>query len=153
MRHVITRLVLTTIGLMPLRIGAQPPRTPVTPVHVDRFGVYLVAEDVERSARFYQAVFGTAPEVRMPSLVGFDIGGAFLAIIARATYAPGVRRGDNAVPYIKVRDVAAVHAHVRAIAPASLLTPEVIVEGPFRFFKLQDPDRNVLKFYSVTRAP
>ena len=129
-----------------------PPNTKEVPMQVERFGVYVVAEDVSRSAAFYGKLLSAEPEVRMPELVGFDVGGGFFAVISRQAYAPNVRRGDSAVPYVRVSDVERLHAHVQHVAPESLLMPQVAVEGQFRFFKMKDPDGNTLEFFSVSSA-
>jgi hypothetical protein len=71
-------------------------------------------------------------------------------LVAKDVYAPGVRRGDNTVPYIKLQNVEAFFEHVKRVAPESLVSAQVTVEGPFRFFKMKDPDGNVLEFFSLT---
>lgn len=136
----------------PVPTPPKPPTTKEVPMQVERFGVYVVAEDVSRSAAFYGKLLSAEPEVRMPELVGFNVGGGFFAVISRQAYAPNVRRGDSAVPYVRVSDVERLHAHVQQVAPESLLMPQVVVEGNFRFFKMKDPDGNTLEFFSLYSA-
>lgn len=118
------------------------------PIETDRFGLYVVADDMDQTSTFYEALFGD-PEVRMPSLVGFDVSGGLFAVISRETYAPDAIRGDTMRAYIKVADIEETFARVNAIAPHRLLDTAVIVEGPFRFFRLSDPDDNMLEFFSI----
>lgn len=145
-------VAIAVLGLVGPILAASPPPFTRPAMNVDRFGLYVVAENVEQSAKFYERVFGAAPEVQMPTLVGFDIAGGFFAIISRTAYAPNVRRGDNVAPYISVLDLDQFFTHVRTVAPESLVTPQIIVEGPFRFFKMRDPDGNLLEFFSVSPA-
>jgi len=118
------------------------------PIETDRFGLYVVADDMDRTTAFYEALFG-APEVRMPSLVGFDVAGGFYAVISRETYAADAIRGDTMRAYIKVADIEGAFAKVSAIAPDRLEHAAVVVEGPFRFFRVSDPDSNRLEFFSI----
>ncbi len=115
-----------------------------------RFGLYVVAQDVERSAVFYERLFGRAPQVRTPALVGFDVSGGLYAVVSRRVYAPDAVKGDATLPYIKVDDIDAWFAHVRTVAPDSLVGAAITREGPFSFFKLRDPDGNLVEFYSIS---
>jgi predicted enzyme related to lactoylglutathione lyase len=121
-------------------------------MQVERFGVYVVVDQIDRSAAFYRRLFSVQPEIAMPALVGFNLGGAFFGVVAKDVYAPHVQRGNNAIPYIKLRNVEAFFEHVKQVAPESLASAQVSVEGVFRFFKLKDPDGNVLEFFSITTS-
>jgi hypothetical protein len=68
------------------------------------------------------------------------------------TYATdAIRVTDRA--YINVADIEEAFVRTRAIAPNRLESSAVIVEGPFRFFRVRDPDNNVLEFFSIDQAP
>ncbi|HMI91764.1 MAG TPA: VOC family protein [Polyangiales bacterium] len=116
---------------------------------IARFGLYVVASDLDRASAFYERLFQKPPQVRTPGLVGFDVAGALYAIVSQQAYAPNVQRGDNVLPYLRVKDIDAELARVCAIETTDIRTPGVVSEGPFRFFKLADPDGNLLEFFSV----
>jgi predicted enzyme related to lactoylglutathione lyase len=132
-------------------IAAPAPAGP-SALKVERFGLYVVSDDIRRSTGFYERLFGDKPQVAMPGMTGFDAAGALFAVVDRARYAPNTTRGDSSVPCLKVADVDAFLAHVRKVAPESLETAEVQREGSFRFIKLRDPDGNLLEFFSVRQA-
>lgn len=119
---------------------------------IERLGIYVVVADLDRARAFYEALFGEPPYVTTPALVGFDVEGGLYALVSAEAYRPNVRRGDNAVPYIRVRDIDAEFARVRAIAP-SMLDGAVVTEGPIRLFRFTDPDGNRIEFFSLTAAP
>lgn len=121
---------------------------PAQRIEVQRFGLYVLASDVERSVAFYEALFGKAPQVRTPALVGFDLAGGLFAIISREAYAPGAAAGGGVRPYIRVADIDAAFAHVRELVPASIESAGVVTEGPFRFFRFSDPDGNMIELFS-----
>jgi len=150
------RVLLTTLVAVLCWSATELPavhlRSSRTPMQVDRFGVYVVVDQLDRSAAFYGRVFSVPPEVAMPALVGFNLGGAFFGLVAKDVYAPHVRRGDNTIPYIKLQNVEAFFEHVKQVAPESLVSAQVSVEGVFRFFRLKDPDGNVLEFFSITTS-
>jgi predicted enzyme related to lactoylglutathione lyase len=117
---------------------------------IERAGVYVVAADVARTAAFYEKLFGRAPQVRTPTLVGFDVAGGFYAVISRQAFAPDAKPGVSAAPYLKVRDIDAWFQRVTAMAPeAKLVTAKVVREGPFSLLKFQDPDGNLVELYAV----
>ncbi|ATQ43036.1 VOC family protein [Caulobacter mirabilis] len=138
-------LALCSALLTPLAAQAQaaPPTT--------RLGVYVVADDVDKTTAFYQRLFGKAPEIRLPTFVGFDINGGLYAVISRGAFAPNAKRGETVMPYIRVDDIDAWRAHVQAVAPGSLLEPHITREGPIALFKLRDPDGNLVEVYSLSR--
>lgn len=122
------------------------------PITTDRFGLYVVVDDMDRARAFYEALFG-APEIRMPSLIGFDVAGGLYAVVSRETYAADAIHGDTMRAYISVPDIKAAFAKVQAIAPNRLESSEVVVEGTFHFFKVRDPDNNLLEFFSIAQTP
>lgn len=116
-------------------------------IEVERFGLYVLADDVERSARFYEILLKSAPEVRTPALIGFNMAGGLFGIVSREAYAAHEPRAGSVRPYIKVADIAQAFAHASSVAPGSIEAPGIVSEGPFRFFRMTDPDGNVLEFF------
>ena len=55
--------------------------------------------------------------------------------------------------YIQVSDIDETFANVTAALPEHLEDASVIVEGPFRFFRVRDPDNNMLELYSIDLPP
>lgn len=127
---------------------AAPAPAPGYGIEVQRFGLYVLVADVNRSVAFYEALFGKPPQVRTPALVGFDVGGGLFGVVSREAYAPGTSAGGGVRPYIRVADIDAAFAHVSTLAPVE--SGRVVTEGPFRFFRFTDPDGNVLEFFSFT---
>lgn len=117
------------------------------PISVERFGLYVLADDVERSARFYEGLLATSPEVRTPALIGFNMAGGLFGIVSRKAYAAHEPRAGSVRPYIKVTDIKQAFAHASSIAPGSIEAPGIVSEGPFSFFRMTDPDGNVLEFF------
>ena len=126
------------------------PRNDPSEVAIERFGLYVVAENLDRSVAFYERLFGKQPQVRTPGMVGFDVAGGLYAVVSKRAYAPDSTRGDNAAPYIKVKDIHGLFTRVKAFAPESLRSEAVIEEGPFKLFKIVDPDGNLVEFFSLT---
>lgn len=139
----IAAMVSTTVVASPAPVLSQP-------VNVQRFGLYVLVDDVERSVAFYAALFGEAPQIRTPALVGFDVGGGLFGVVDRAAYAPGSTKGGNVRPYIRVIDIESAFARVKAIAPQRIEKPGIVTEGPFHFFRFSDPDGNIVEFFSFT---
>ena len=143
MRNLFLAAVLASCLVTAPAVHAEAPA-------VQRMGAYVVSDDLDRSAAFYEKLFGRAPQVRTPGLVGFDVAGGFYAIVSKATYAPNAVAGGNVVPYLKVADIDAWLTQVEAVAPNSLITKAVVREGPFALIKFTDPDGNMVEMYSVT---
>jgi|GEM_PF-1552947 len=118
-------------------------------LEVQRFGLYVLVDDVERSVAFYAALFGSEPQVRTPALVGFDVAGGLFAIVSRRSYAPDARPDGRVRPYLKVADLDAAFERVNRLAPGRVEGGRVVTEGPFRFFRFADPDGNVVELFSV----
>jgi predicted enzyme related to lactoylglutathione lyase len=147
MRRLRSGLLLVLLALLlPVSTGVA------RAAEIERFGVYVVASDLDRARAFYEALFQKTPYVRTPSLVGFDVAGGLYAVVSAQAYRPNVRRGDNAVPYIRVADIEAEFERVRRIAP-NMLDPAVVVEGPVRLFRFTDPDGNMIEFFALAAAP
>lgn len=120
-------------------------------VDVQRFGLYVLVDDVERSVAFYEALFEEVPQIRTPALVGFDVAGGLFGIVDRAVYAPNSARGGSVRPYIRVVDIESAFNRVKAIAPDRIEKPGIVTEGPFRFFRFSDPDGNSLEIFSFSQ--
>jgi len=120
----------------------------VTMIETQRFGLYVLVEDVEQSVAFYEVLFGKSPQVRTQALVAFDVSGGLFGIVDRATYGTGSTSGNNARPYIKVADIEGAFAHAQALDAKAIEQPGIVTEGPFSFFRMVDPDGNVLEFFS-----
>jgi len=121
------------------------------PIAVERFGLYVVSNDLERAAVFYERLFGR-PQFRVAGMVGFDISGSLYAVVDQSTFALAAVRGNTMRGYIKVTDLLATYALVVAVAPENIEIP-ITKEGPFRFFQIRDPDGNLVEFYAVKSAP
>ena len=129
--------------------GLWSGQDPAPPVGAERFGIYVLVDDVPRAEIFYRRLFSVEPQVRTPALVGFDVAGGLFALAPRALYGTGAAAGGAVRPFIRVRDVDAAFAHARTVAPGAVESEAVVTEGPFRFFRLRDPEGNVLEFFSV----
>lgn len=137
----IAALVTTTVIASPAPVLGQT-------LEVQRFGLYVLVKDVERSVAFYEALFGEAPQIRTPALVGFDVAGGLFGIVDRARYGQDATVGGGVRPYIRVADIEFAFARASALAPDRIQTPGIVTEGPFRFFRVSDPDGNSLEFFS-----
>jgi predicted enzyme related to lactoylglutathione lyase len=126
---------------------------PAPDISVEKFGLYVVAEDLDRAAFFYTALFNKEPRVRTSGMLGYDVADGFYAVVLKSLYAPNSTQGTSVVPYLHVHNVEAEFERVRMLAPQQLQTQEVVVEGPFRFFRFTDPDNNLIEFFSVGPAP
>jgi len=118
----------------------------VAPIEVERFGLYVVTDDLSRAADFYQRVFGK-PKVRVPGMVGFAVGGGLYAIVGRNRFATTAVRGDTMRGYIKVANTQATYKLLAGIIPGNI-EDGVVTEGSFSFFRVRDPDGNLIKFYA-----
>ena len=121
-------------------------------IEFERFGLYVLVDDLERARGFYERLFG-GPQVRTPTLIGFNISGGLYAVVSRKAYAPEAGAGGSVRPYIKVRDLEPVFAHARSIAPDSLESQGILKEGSFSFFRMKDPEGTVIEFFSIAPTP
>jgi len=139
-------------GLFALALSLVTAPISAEPINTDRFGLYVVADDMDRARRFYEKLFGD-PEIRMPGVFGYDVAGGLYAVVSREVYAVDATRGDTMRAYIQVSDINETFAKVAAAVPDYLEDAAVIVEGPFRFFRIRDPDNNMLELYSINLPP
>lgn len=137
------------VSLMLAALAAGSPLAVVTsrptpPIVAQRFGLYAVTDDLGRAVAFYVRLFGK-PEIRVPGMVGFNVAGGLLSVVDRKSFAVTAVRGDTTRGYIKVADIHTAHRIAAAVA-----TPDAIVtEGRFSFFRMRDPDGNLIEFYAV----
>ena len=136
--------VLCAIATLGIHGRATAQAAPIT---VERFGLYVVSDDLGRAAAFYQRIFGS-PKVRVPGMVGFAVAEGFYAIVDRATFARAAVRGDTTRGYMKVADIRAAYQQIAIAVPDNLEGP-VVTEGGFSFFRVRDPDGNRFEFYAV----
>ncbi len=137
------------IGIVAMMLGAlaavqEPPR-------FERFGLYVLVDDRPAAEAFYARLFGRDPQLRTPALTGFDVAGGLFAIVPRQGYGADTGPRGSVHPFIRVANVRAFHAHARSVAPASLPSDSVVEEGPFHFFRMHDPEGNMLEFFEVVQ--
>jgi predicted enzyme related to lactoylglutathione lyase len=135
--------------LIAATIAASVNGTMAEPLGVERFGLYVLADDMDRATAFYASLFGAEPAFRMPALVGFDIRAGLFAIVSRETYAQGVPAGGSVRPYIRVSNLEYAFRRVQALAPDGLETEGIVREGAFRFFRFKDTEDNVIELFSL----
>lgn len=135
-------LCVTTTLAFPPTATAQVPS-----IKVERFGLYVVTDDLDRAADFYQRVFGTA-KIRVPGMIGFAVGGGLYAIVDRKRFATRAVPGDTMRGYIKIANTQATYKLLAGIIPGNL-EGGIVTEGNFSFFRIRDPDGNLIEFYAV----
>jgi predicted enzyme related to lactoylglutathione lyase len=135
-----------------IALGAGEPAS-AEPLKVERFGLYVAAEDVPATARFYERLFGAPPQRTTPVFVGFDLAGGLFAVVSKAAYGLQVGSGSRVRPYIRVADVDGAFRQANEVAPERLESRTVIEEGPFRFFRITDPEGNVVEIFALSGGP
>jgi catechol 2,3-dioxygenase-like lactoylglutathione lyase family enzyme len=116
--------------------------------NIQRFGMYVVVTDMSKSQEFYARLFQKQPYVKNDGFVGFDVAGGMFAAFAASGLDRKLTRGDNAVPYLRVKDIDAEFKRVKELN-ARLLDQAVVREGPISLFRFADPDGNVIEFFAV----
>jgi len=117
-------------------------------IGVDKFGLYVVASDLNDSREFYQSLFGKQPYVVNDRLVGFDLAGGLFAVFAAQAADRKIDFGNSAVPYLRVKDVDREFERMRT-AGVKVLDDAVVREGAIALFRIADPDGNVIEFFSI----
>ncbi len=135
--------------LIAATIAASANGTMAAPLSVERFGLYVLADDMDRATAFYASLFGAEPEFRMPALVGFDIREGLFAVVSRETYAQGVPAGGSVRPYIRVSNLEDALRRVQALVPDGLETQGIVQEGAFSFVRFRDTEDNVIELFSL----
>jgi catechol 2,3-dioxygenase-like lactoylglutathione lyase family enzyme len=115
---------------------------------IQRLGMYVVVTDVNKSQEFYARLFQKQPYVKNAAFVGFDVAGGLFAAFAASGLDRKLTRGDNAVPYLRVKDIDAEFKRVQEL-PARVLDQAIVREGPVSLFRFADPDGNVIEFFSI----
>ena len=116
---------------------------------IERFGIYVAVADLDRAQQFYERLFGKKPTLRNESIVTFDVMGGLYAAFAAQQLDRKLTRGDNSVPYLRVKDIDAEFARLQGMG-VNVLDAAVVSEGPIKLFRFTDPDGNLLEFYSFT---
>lgn len=148
-------LLASAMALMivtPTRALAEEPAEAIPVIAFEQAGVYVLVDDLSAAKAFYAELLGLDPVFENPVFVGFYIEGGLFAVASRAQFAPDAMIGDRTVPYLRVKDIDAAFARVKAIAPEHLVSEEVIREGPIALIKLRDPEGNLIEFYSLSSA-
>lgn len=117
--------------------------------NVEKFGLYVVVSDMERSIDFYSKLFQKQPYMKTESFAAFDVTGGLYALFSQSASDIERVRGNTSVPYIRVTDASTEHARVAALN-ARMHDDKVVLEGPLSLFRFSDPDGNVVEFFSVT---
>lgn len=130
-------------------VPGGPSTPPPEPMEVRRLGLYVLAEDMDRAVAFYERLFGVAPRIRTPALVGFDVGGGLFGIVPRG-YAPGEPRAGSVRPYLQVADLEDAFARASRLAPERIEGGRIVVEGRFRFFRIADPDGAIVEIFALS---
>lgn len=112
-------------------------------------GLYVAVGDLKRSKKFYSKVFAKDPDIESPNFVGFEISGGRFGLFLESAYAFPLERGNSTVPNIKVDDIEAEHARIKALQP-SKMQDDIVSVGPTQLFMFADPDGNVIEFFSVS---
>jgi predicted enzyme related to lactoylglutathione lyase len=123
---------------------------------IEKFGLYVIAADLNKSREFYEKVFQKPPYVMNDRLVGFDIAGGLYAIVAAQSADQKLVKGNNTVPYVRVKDAELEFARVKSLVAtlgATMIDSKVVQEGPIKLFRFADPDGNVVEFFSLVAPP
>ena len=129
----------------------QPAQSQTQEDNFLRFGLYVTAVDIERSSVFYEKVFQKQPYVKNDKLVGFDVAGGLFAIFASDGHDRKLVRGNGTVPYIRVRDAVAELDRIKGLS-TQVLDNQIVREGPLELFRFEDPDGNVIEFFSLVSS-
>jgi len=134
-------LLIVTIGLISMSAQAQDSG-------VEKFGLYVVASDLDAARKFYERLFQKPPYVTNDKLVGFDVAGGLYAVFAAQAADRKIDKGNSAVPYLRVKDAEREFARLRLL-DVTMLDKQVVQEGPLKLFRIADLDGNVIEFFSL----
>jgi len=118
---------------------------------IEKFGMYVLAADVDKSRRFYERLFQKPPYIVTETFIGFDVAGGLYAVFAANAADRKIDKGNSAVPYLRVKDADREFARVQALNVA-MLDNKVLQEGPIKLFRIADPDGNVVEFFSLAAS-
>lgn len=136
--------------MLPATLSAQESAEPATAIDFEQAGVYVLVDDLAAAKQFYGEFLGLSPVFENPVFVGYYIEGGLVGVASRAQFSPDAAIGDRTVPYLRVKDIDAAFAHVKAVAPNRIESEEIIREGPIALFKVRDPEGNLIEFYSLS---
>jgi predicted enzyme related to lactoylglutathione lyase len=119
---------------------------------IEKFGLYVVATDLNKSSEFYAKLFQKPPYIQNDRLVGFEVAGGLYAIFAAQSADQKVVHGNSTVPYIRVKDADHLFERVKALG-ATLIDKKVLQEGPIKLFRFVDPDGNTIELFSLVAIP
>lgn len=112
-------------------------------------GIYVVVSDLEASKAFYEELFGNPAYFENEGFAGFSISGNLFGIFQEASFTHNLVRGNNSVPYIQVQDIQREFQRVLDISP-KMIHDGVVNEGAISLFMFEDPDGNVIEFFSLS---
>jgi len=119
--------------------------------------VRLLVQDIERTTSFYRETFGLSPRVLVErEYVEFDTAPATLAafrvdLMARVLRERAAEPGGRVVVVIKVEDVDATHAELRARGVGFVTEPHDQDAWGLRVCHLRDPDGHIVELYHPLR--
>src|SRR5262245_3246128 len=87
---------------------------------VEKFGLYVVANDLDAARQFYERLFQKAPYVTNDKLIGFDVAGGLYAVFSKQASDLTIDRGNSAVPYLRVKDAEAEYSRVKKLGATML---------------------------------
>jgi len=119
---------------------------------IEKFGLYVVAADLQNWSEFYAKLFQKPPYVQNDRLVGFDVAGGLYAIFAANATDQKQIKGNNTIPYIRVKDADREFQRVKSLG-ATMIDNKVLQEGPIKLFRFVDPDGNVIELFSLVATP
>lgn len=135
--------VLATLSLPTIMIPKNEPTGDLI-----QMGTYIATDKLAESERFYTALFGREPVIKLEKFIAYDIAGGIFAIADRAAYAPASVPGAGSVPYIHSTDLAAVRARIETATNKT--APEIINEPGIQLLKIADPNGQLLEFFTFT---
>ena len=134
------------IGALTLTLALSTP-TPAAGTDM-QLGVYVASGDIDRSTKFYAALFQVEPYLQTRTFVSFAINGGRFGIMPTAAYAYPMTRGNSAIPNILVVDIDAAYARIKALKP-TMIQAKIATVGRMRLFDFTDPDGNVIEVFSL----
>ncbi|MEM9629915.1 MAG: hypothetical protein AAGA50_01225 [Pseudomonadota bacterium] len=139
--------VLVVLAMLGTTLAAKSQANGSSEDHF-KLGAYVSSDDLVRSQAFYQVVFARKPAVKLKDFIAFEIAGGWFAIVSRDRYAPDSVPGSGAVPYIQTDDLAEIQH--RASVALGRPAPDIIDEPGIRLLKFEDPDGQLIEFFSLT---
>jgi hypothetical protein len=146
---VVTEVLASTP--MALVMGASTPATGEA-LGIERFGLYLAADDLDRSTAFHEALFGEEPQVRNEGPVGSEVTSGFFALVSQKAYRLTMPPGGSVRRYAKASDIDVAYGRVKRLAPDRFDSNAVADEGAFHVFRFSDPEGHVVEFLARVEA-